>query len=57
MLGYEVEGKKKIIIIPEAEWRLEAAAAGVGGGQLKQGGGSGGDWRCVNSRSAPASLG
>ena len=32
MLGYEVEGKKKIIIIPEAEWRLEPTAAGVGGG-------------------------
>ena len=53
----KLKERKKIIIIPEAEWRLEAAAAGVGGGQLKQGGGSGGDWRCVNSRSAPASLG
>ena len=53
----KLKERKKKIIIPEAEWRLEAAAAGVGGGQLKQGGGSGGDWRCVNSRSAPASLG
>ena len=53
----KLKERKKIIIILEAEWRLEAAPAGVGGGQIKQGGGSGGDWRSVNSRSAPATLG